>query len=71
MRLEEIVSEPILTGLDLDSAAHVITVRWIGGNAVAVTGRVSDANDPVPSAPCQDEALLSAAAPRKQTAFDA
>ena len=34
LRLEEIASETILTGLDPDGGADLRVVRWIGGKAV-------------------------------------
>ena len=36
LRLEQITSEPIRTGLDPDRAAEVRAVRWMGGNAVEI-----------------------------------
>src|SRR3954469_11452262 len=39
LRFEQIASEGILTGLDLDGAADVRAVRWIGGTAVDITIR--------------------------------
>jgi len=43
LRLDEIASAAILTGLDPDGAADVIAVRWIDSRAVDIAYRMNDA----------------------------
>ena len=40
MRLNEIASAAILTGVDPDGAADVIAVRWMDSRVVAVAGAI-------------------------------
>ena len=70
LRLDEITSAAILTGLHPDGAADVNAVRWIGRNAVKVAYRVNGASRSR-LLTRSNEALLSTTAPKeKQLTLD-